>query len=97
MREELGVTVQPGPILVVDWLRPYLGWSDAIEIVYDGGQIAEGTELRPDGHEILSLHWLLPEEAAAVMTPFGHARLMSAVRALRDGMTLYTEGGVPTA
>ena len=33
--------------VVVDWLPPYLGWDDAIEMIFDGGTVAECRARRP--------------------------------------------------
>ena len=35
--EELGLDLDVGPLLVVDWMPTYLGWDDAIELIFDGG------------------------------------------------------------
>ena len=44
VREELGVDLDIGRLLIVDWMPPYLGWDDAIEMIFDGGG---GTGGRP--------------------------------------------------
>lgn len=97
MVEELGWSPTVGGILVVDWLRPYKGWEDALELVFATATLDEpdAARLRADGHEILALHWLTPGELEAVMTPFGAARARSALAALAAGVTTYTEAGVP--
>ena len=28
-----------GRLLVADWMPPYLGWDDAVELLFDGGTI----------------------------------------------------------
>lgn len=97
MVEELGVAFEPDRILLVDWLRPYLGWEDAVEIVFGCAPLSEEDKsaITPDGFEILRLHWLHPDAAAATMTDFGGRRLRSALAALEGGVTRYTEGGSP--
>ena len=39
--EELGIELAVGRLLVVDWMPPYLGWDDAIEMIFDGGLVDE--------------------------------------------------------
>ena len=39
--EELGIESAVGRLLVVDWMPPYLGWDDAIEMIFDGGLVGE--------------------------------------------------------
>ncbi len=56
--EELSVQVAVGRVLVVDWLAPYLGWEDAVEIIFDGGVLTEETmdAMVPDAREIRAIH-----------------------------------------
>ena len=37
VKEELGLDVPAGPLLLTDWLPPWGGWDDAICLVFDGG------------------------------------------------------------
>lgn len=93
--EELGVDLDLGPILVVDWLRPHLGWEDALELVFAGPVVSEEVKarMRPDPVEIAAIHWLAPVEAAGRLAPFARGRLTAALAAARDGRTRYLEGG----
>lgn len=93
--EELGAPLTVGRPLLVDWLRPYLGWEDALELVFAAEQVsdAEAAALVPDGQEIVALHWVAPDVVSGVMTPFGADRVLTALRALSEGTTLYSEGG----
>ncbi len=95
VREELSHTVSVGRLLVVDWLPPYLGWEDAVELIFDGCQMPARSVslLRPDGREIRAVHWLQPEAAIEKMAPFARGRLRSALAAREEGRTLYLEAG----
>ncbi len=97
MFEEMGAAPALDRLLVVDWLRPYQGWEDAVEVVFGGPPVPgpDAAALRPDGFEILSLHWLAADAAASRMTDFGAARLRSALAALASGRTSYLEAGEP--
>jgi 8-oxo-dGTP pyrophosphatase MutT (NUDIX family) len=94
--EELSHTVSVGRLLVVDWLAPYLGWEDAVELIFDGCEMPARSVplLRPDLREIRAVHWLEPQEAAARMAPFARGRLLGALAAREEGRTLYLEAGV---
>ncbi len=96
VEEELDHTVSVGRLLVVDWLAPYLGWEDAVELIFDGCELADFSiaRLRPDGREIRAIHWLEPEAAIATMAPFAQGRLRGALAAREEGRTLYLEAGV---
>lgn len=91
--EELDSEVSIGRLLVVDWLSPYLGWEDAVELVFDGGQLFTPDLLRPDGREIRAVHWLDADSAVATMAPFAQGRLRAALEARELGRTLYLEAG----
>ncbi|HML51249.1 MAG TPA: NUDIX hydrolase [Propionicimonas sp.] len=93
VREELDHTVEVGRLLVVDWLVPYLGWEDAVELIFDAGTLTDPDLLRPDGHEIEAVHWLDLTAAAARMAPFAQGRLHAAWSARQESQTFYLEGG----
>lgn len=94
VREELDHSLEIGRLLVVDWLAPYLGWEDAVELIFDAGTLADPGALRPDGHEIESVHWLDLDAAASRMADFAQGRLRSAWDARQAGQTFYLEGGI---
>lgn len=94
--EEMGIEVALDRVLAIDWLRPYLGWEDATELIFGAPPLtdAQVAAVRPDGQEILSVHWLTPAEAEQHLAPFAVGRLRGALDALADGRTRYLEGGV---
>jgi 8-oxo-dGTP pyrophosphatase MutT (NUDIX family) len=96
VEEELNHTVSVGRLLVVDWLSPYLGWEDAVELIFDGLEMPARSVplLRPDLREIRAVHWLEPAAAADTMAHFARGRLRAALEARADGRTHYLEAGV---
>jgi 8-oxo-dGTP pyrophosphatase MutT (NUDIX family) len=94
VREELGIDLPLGPLLVTDWLPPYLGWDDALEMIFDGGQLGESDlpnlVLQPT--EIRQVRFCTLDEAAALLTPLAHRRLSVAAR-LERGRFAYLEDG----
>ena len=97
INEEMSLDVEVGRILVVDWLSPYLGWEDAVEIIFDGGVLtAEQLDaIVPDLGEIRAVHWLAPDKAADKMAPFARGRMLAAVSCRLGGGTQYLERGLP--
>jgi 8-oxo-dGTP pyrophosphatase MutT (NUDIX family) len=93
VREELSADLAVGRLLVVDWLAPYLGWEDAVELIFDGGDLYSPGLLRPDLKEIHAAHWLEPADAIATMAPFAQGRLASALAARAERCTWYLEAG----
>jgi 8-oxo-dGTP pyrophosphatase MutT (NUDIX family) len=96
VQEELSHTVSVGRLLVVDWLAPYLGWEDAVELIFDGLELSDhaAARLRPDLKEIRAIHWLEPDAAVQRMAPFAQGRLLGALAAREERRTLYLEAGV---
>jgi 8-oxo-dGTP pyrophosphatase MutT (NUDIX family) len=98
VQEELGVTWPVGRLLVADWMPPYLGWEDAIEMIFDGGRVTEAQladfVLQPS--EIRRVKLCTLDEAAALVTPLAHRRLSLAAGLGQDQMA-YTEDGAPPA
>ena len=92
--EELGLDRPMGRLLMVDWMPPYLGWDDALELIFDGGRITEselpGLTLQPS--EIVQVRLRTLAEAAELITPLAHRRLLVAA-GLAAGETAYLEDG----
>lgn len=96
VKEELGIDIQLGPLLAVDWMPPYLGWDDAEELIFDGGTVTEAEieayVLQPT--EIRSVRLTTIDEAEPHLTPLSFRRL-SAIVALDAERTLTMEDGRP--
>ncbi len=94
VREELGIALLPGPLLVIDWMPHYLGWDDAIEFIFDGGSISGDDlgrfTLQPS--EIAAVQLVTLDQAAGHLTPLSHRRL-SIATSLQPGETAYLERG----
>ena len=92
--EELGIELEVGRLLVVDWMPPYLGWDDAIEMIFDGGMVAENDlafwSLQPT--EIKAVALVDLPTASELLTPLAFRRLSLAVALGPDEMA-YTEDG----
>ena len=75
-------------------MPPYLGWEDAIEMIFDGGVMSEselaGLTLQPSEIKRVALCTLA--EAATLVTPLAHRRLALAC-ALGPNEMAYTEDG----
>ena len=91
--EELSFPVSLTTPALVDWLPPYLGWSDAIEFIYDAGVLTPEQigRLQIDGQEIVETHWVSEAELDERVTPLSARR----IRLLLQGFRGATEDGVP--
>jgi 8-oxo-dGTP pyrophosphatase MutT (NUDIX family) len=94
VKEELGLDLVVGRLLVADWMPPYLGWDDALELIFDGGIVTpaqlEQYILQPS--EIKRIRLCTLEEAAELVTPLSHRRLTIA-SGLQPPATVYLENG----
>jgi 8-oxo-dGTP diphosphatase len=95
VREELGVDLQVGRLLVADWIPPHLGWDDAIEMIFDGGTVDEndliGRCSRRRSRRSPWSTWL----RQVSLTPLAFRRLSLAVALGPDEMAYTEEGRIP--
>jgi RimJ/RimL family protein N-acetyltransferase/8-oxo-dGTP pyrophosphatase MutT (NUDIX family) len=93
--EELGLRIEPGGLLLTDWLPPWGGWDDAVCLVFDGGVhdagLAEGASLQ--AREIRTACFCTIDEARDRCTDFTARRIESAIRNVDGGGPAYTESG----
>lgn len=59
VHEELGIDVEVGDLLTVDWLPPWAGWDDACLLMFDLGRTdaAVTSQMRLQPREIAAVHW----------------------------------------
>jgi len=92
--EELGLSIDPGPILLTDWLPPWGGWDDAVCLVFDGGvhpvEIVE--KIVRQEREIRAAEFCTPEQVAERCADYTARRITAALASLGSGPS-YTESG----
>jgi len=96
--EELGVELPVGGVIAIDWLPPWQGWGDAIEILYDGG-VHDPSLLdtfRVDGREILSAAWYTADQLDGLVSPL-NARRLPLILAEPDRIHQFRDGTDPSA
>lgn len=93
--EELGIDLSVGRLLVVDHKSARAGRLDAIQWIFDGGLLQrEATDrFAVDTREIAEWSWIAPDAFGNRAASWATSRLHAAVRAVRDGQTLYLEDG----
>lgn len=90
IREELGLDVELGPLLVVDWTPRNGIWRDCHQFVFDGGVVDDAVA---HDAELEGVVYLTLDEAEPKIYPSLHRRLTLAVAALENGCTRYAEFG----
>jgi 8-oxo-dGTP diphosphatase len=93
VREEVCPGLQIGRLLVVDWVAPHVQRRDQIVFVFDGGRIGDRVlaRLRVGDAEISAYRFATVEDAAALLRPDVHGRLVRSLDALESGTTAYDE------
>jgi 8-oxo-dGTP pyrophosphatase MutT (NUDIX family) len=94
--EELGLTREPGRLLVVDW-APHPQWGDRVLFVFDGGVLTEPeiAAIRLQPEELDSYEFLPPAEALHRLIPRLRRRVSAALQARAESRILYLEHGEP--
>nr|WP_227467329.1 NUDIX hydrolase [Nocardioides lijunqiniae] len=94
VEEELGLSLEVGPLVLTDWLPPWGGWDDALCLVFDGGvHDASITDvIVKQAREIRSAEFLTLDEARERCADFTTRRLEAALANLGGGPA-YTESG----
>ncbi len=91
VEEELGLTIEPGELLLTDWLPPWGGWDDAVCLIFDGGTRSAGVleEVVKQEREIRDVRFCTLEEVDELAADFTARRIRAAVA----GDQPYTESG----
>ncbi|UGT71742.1 hypothetical protein LTT66_17265 [Nocardia gipuzkoensis] len=96
MREELGLDVVPGRLLVVDWVPPGLYPDDGLMLIYDGGTLTaeQLAAITLQADELRSWSWCDQSEADERLVQV-MARRVSAALAVHTGhdAAIYLENG----
>lgn len=90
--EELGVEVEVGRLLAVDWVPPGRRPDDGLMLLYAGGPVAADQIVLQEG-ELRSWRWCDTEEVRVRTTPFMARRLEAGLRALGTGAVAELEDG----
>ncbi|MET9274726.1 NUDIX hydrolase [Kribbella sp. NPDC003557] len=94
VREEIGLVLNIGRLLVVDWVPAHGPWSDSLAFVFDGGVLDDAT-LTLDATEARAYHFLTLAQAAPRLRPSMTRRLALAEQTLTTGVPTYSDFGRP--
>jgi 8-oxo-dGTP pyrophosphatase MutT (NUDIX family) len=91
VEEELGIAIEPGALVLTDWLPAWGGWDDAVCLVFDGGthgpEVLAGVVMQE--REIRDVRFCTLEEVEELAADFTSRRVRAAV----EGEQPYTESG----
>lgn len=96
-REELGVDMVPGRLLVVDWVPRREVRPEGVMFVYDGGELSEvaTARFRLPPEELTGWAWCNPAQVRERTTATLALRVAAAVAARAQDATAYLEAGRP--
>ena len=92
VKEEIGLDLEIGPLLVVDWVPAHGPWTDSLAFVFNGGTLAD-SPLNPDPAEVRAIHFLTLAEATPRLRPSMTRRLSLAHQALTTNTPHYADFG----
>jgi 8-oxo-dGTP pyrophosphatase MutT (NUDIX family) len=95
LREELGLDIQSGGLLCVDWVSPHGPWDDLVNFIFDGGALSRDatSALRPVDAELRAAEFCDEGQAKERLRPYVWRRVAVALGALRTGQARYLEDG----
>lgn len=93
LREELGLAIVPGRLLVMDHQTLPPPRHDSIMFVYDGGTLADPATIVLQATELRSYRFLPAEELESVLNPRLAGRMQEALRARHEGILIERQDG----
>jgi ADP-ribose pyrophosphatase YjhB (NUDIX family) len=95
VKEELGLSIEAGPLLLTDWLPPWGGWDDAVCLVFDGGvhEPSLVDDIVRQTREIRTAEFRTIEKVRELAADFTARRIEAALAQLRGAGSAYTESG----
>jgi 8-oxo-dGTP pyrophosphatase MutT (NUDIX family) len=95
LREELGLDLQVGDLLCVDWVSPHGPWDDLVNFIFDGGVFDERTiaSLRLMDDELRAYDLFDEGQVKERLRPYVLRRVSVAFEALTTGRARYLQDG----
>ncbi|HEX4700186.1 MAG TPA: NUDIX hydrolase [Actinomycetes bacterium] len=94
VREELGLDLAVGRLLVFEWQPPARDRTESLLFVYDGGVLPPDAEVTLPADELRSYRFVALDDCDALVSPRLGGRLRAAMTALTQGVLVELESGV---
>ena len=97
VREELGLTVEPGELLAVDWQSRSGDFTEMVAFLFDGGVLAPAQidQILVEPSEVRSIRFVTLDEAERLLDAELFARVAAGLKARKSAATVYLENGFP--
>jgi 8-oxo-dGTP diphosphatase len=95
LKEELGLDIHVGGLLVVDWVSPHGPWDDLLAFIFDGGELSDEQihALKLIDDELAAFEFCTAEQARERLRPYVWRRVIVALDALKTGRVQYLQDG----
>ncbi|GAA2471520.1 NUDIX domain-containing protein [Winogradskya humida] len=95
LKEELGVDLRVGPLLVVDWVSPHDPWDDLLSMVFDSASLTSEqiSKIQFRDKEISDYQFCDRTQAAERLRPYVWRRVAAALDAQESKSALYLVDG----
>lgn len=94
VEEELGLRLEIGRLLCIEWQGPEAERSESLMLVYDGGVLTDTSDVRLPSDELASFGFLGADELDTVTVSRLVGRIRAALGALANGFVAELEDGV---
>jgi len=92
--EEVGLAVEPGALLAVDWVSRRGAWTEVVAFLFDAGVVTvPATDLTFQRDEIRGARFVSLAEASRMMTDSEYRRVAAGMEARSRQSTTYLEDG----
>ncbi|MGZ0150387.1 NUDIX domain-containing protein [Kribbella sp. WER1] len=91
VQEEIGLSIEPGALLAVDWAARSGEFTEVVAFLFDGGVLTpdDVDRIVLQRAEAVAFRFVTLEEAAQLLEPDQHARVTAGLQ----GRTVYLENG----
>jgi ADP-ribose pyrophosphatase YjhB (NUDIX family) len=95
IHEELGLDIELGNLLVVDWVPQQGVWRDSLQFIFDGGNLSaeQIDRITLPYDELKDFQFAPVEQVAKQLKPSLYRRVLAAIAAMNEGQPAYTEFG----
>jgi len=96
VHEEIGLDIEPGELLVVDWKPSDGDFTEVVALLFDGGTDSAGDRSdRGQPVRVRSYRFVELDEAAVLLDAELFARVAAGLAARASGRLAHLENGVP--